>query len=126
MLAFQIRPEQAMQEMLDFNQKLGDGIKNLMELDGINVGNTPKEIVYQEDKLTLYRYTPFVDKPNSTPIIIVYALVNRPYMTDLQEDRSLVKNLLQQGQDVYLIDWGYPDQSDRYLTLDDYINIFRM
>ncbi|HEY0231516.1 MAG TPA: class III poly(R)-hydroxyalkanoic acid synthase subunit PhaC, partial [Dokdonella sp.] len=51
-----------------------------------------------------------------------YALVNRPYMVDLQDDRSLVKNLLAQGEDVYLIDWGYPDRADRWLTLDDYIN----
>ncbi len=43
-------------------------------------------------------------------------------MVDLQDDRSLVKNLLALGEDVYLIDWGYPDLSDRYLTLDDYIN----
>jgi polyhydroxyalkanoate synthase len=43
-------------------------------------------------------------------------------MTDLQADRSLVRNLLEQGEDVYLIDWGYPDGADRWLTLDDYLN----
>ena len=43
-------------------------------------------------------------------------------MVDLQEDKSLVRNLLAQGEDVYLIDWGYPDLADRWLTLDDYIN----
>jgi len=52
----------------------------------------------------------------------VYALVNRPYMTDLQEDRSIIRNLLDHGEDVYLIDWGYPDGADRFLELDDYIN----
>jgi polyhydroxyalkanoate synthase len=43
-------------------------------------------------------------------------------MADLQEDRSLIRGLLQQGLDVYLIDWGYPDSADRYLDLNDYIN----
>jgi polyhydroxyalkanoate synthase len=43
-------------------------------------------------------------------------------MTDLQADRSMVRNLLAQGEDVYLIDWGYPDGADRWLTLDDYLN----
>jgi polyhydroxyalkanoate synthase len=52
----------------------------------------------------------------------VYALVNRPYMTDLQENRSMIRGLLDAGMDVYLIDWGYPDRADRFLTLDDYIN----
>ncbi|MGH8580465.1 MAG: class III poly(R)-hydroxyalkanoic acid synthase subunit PhaC, partial [Gammaproteobacteria bacterium] len=56
------------------------------------------------------------------PVLIVYALVNRPYMADLQKGRSLIEGLLKQGLDVYLIDWGYPDSADRYLTLDDYIN----
>ena len=118
----QIYPEQAVQEMLEFNRKLADGLKTLTEIGEIEVGITPKESVYQEDKLILYRYKPVVDKPHPTPLLIVYALVNRPYMMDLQPDRSLIKNLLAVGQDIYLIDWGYPDRLDRYLTLDDYIN----
>jgi polyhydroxyalkanoate synthase len=56
------------------------------------------------------------------PVLIVYALVNRPYMVDLQENLSLVRNLLGRGIDTYLIDWGYPSRVDQYLTLDDYIN----
>jgi polyhydroxyalkanoate synthase len=43
-------------------------------------------------------------------------------MTDLQENRSTIRNLLAAGQDVYLVDWGYPDEADRSLTMDDYIN----
>jgi polyhydroxyalkanoate synthase len=43
-------------------------------------------------------------------------------MVDLQPDRSIVRSLLAAGHDVYLIDWGYPDPSDRMTTLDDYIN----
>jgi len=53
---------------------------------------------------------------------MVYAMVNRQYMLDLQPDRSLVRNLLQHGLDLYIIDWGYPTKADMYLTLDDYIN----
>ena len=43
-------------------------------------------------------------------------------MTDIQESRSTVRGLLNAGLDVYLIDWGYPDRADRFLTLEDYIN----
>lgn len=56
------------------------------------------------------------------PLLIVYALVNRPYMMDLQEDRSLIRGLLAAGVDVYLIDWGYPDGADRFITLAEYID----
>jgi len=52
---------------------------------------------------------------------VVYGLVGRYTMADLQEDRSLVRNLLGLGVDLYVVDWGTPTRSDRWLTLDDYI-----
>ncbi len=123
MLPIDIRPDRLSEEMLDFSRKLGKGVENLLNADQIDTGVTPREVVYREDKLVLYRYLGDNEvASNPVPTLIVYALVNRPYMTDIQEDRSTVKGLLANGQDVYLVDWGYPDQADRSLTLDDYIN----
>ncbi|SFM43384.1 polyhydroxyalkanoate synthase [Ectothiorhodospira mobilis] len=123
MIPIQIRPDQVMDEITTFQNKLGVGMQNLADAQDIPTGVTPKEAVYREDKLTLYRFQPpAAVVQNPVPVLIVYALVNRPYMTDLQENRSTVKGLLDAGLDVYLIDWGYPDRADRYLTLDDYIN----
>ena len=120
---FDIRPEKLAQEMAEYSRKLGKGMENLLNADKIDTGVTPKEVVYTEDKLTLYRYhAPEGVEQNPVPVLITYALVNRPYMTDIQENRSTIKNLLAAGQDVYLIDWGYPDGADSSLTLDDYIN----
>jgi len=121
MFPFQMRPDEMVAEVKSFNEKLTQGLGNLMDVGEISSGVTPREAIYQEDKLVLYRYQ--ADQvQNSVPTLIVYALVNRPYMTDLQENRSIIKGLLDGGQDVYLIDWGYPDAADRYLTMDDYIN----
>jgi poly[(R)-3-hydroxyalkanoate] polymerase subunit PhaC len=113
----------------NFVRELGDVSINLIKgseiltgLDGIDVGTAPKKLVYQEDKLELYHYTQEGEVTCSVPVLIVYALVNRQYMLDLQPDRSIVRNLLQHGVDVYIIDWGYPTKADMYLTLDDYIN----
>jgi len=105
-------------------RKILRGFKHLTQLreEDITIGATPKVAVYHEDKLTLYHFQPQVTQPLAPPVLIVYALVNRPFMVDLQEDRSLVANLLQLGLDLYLIDWGYPSRGDRWLTLDDYIN----
>lgn len=123
MLNVQIRPDQALDELTRFSRKLSEGLQNLSDVGEIPTGATPKEAVYHEDKLTLYRFQASPQKvQNPTPVLIVYALVNRPYMTDLQENRSTVRGLLDAGLDVYLIDWGYPDRADRYLDLDDYIN----
>ena len=123
MQPFNIRPDQLTKEVADYGRKLGKGVENLINAGEIDEGVTPRVEVYREDKLTLYRYeAPGDVVQKRTPLLIVYALVNRPYMTDIQEDRSTIKNLLQHGQDVYLIDWGYPDNADRSLTMDDYIN----
>ena len=123
MINFQIRPDKLAEEMADYSRKLGQGIENLMNAGEIDTGVTPKHPVYQEDKLTLYRYeTPEGVEPQDVPLLIVYALVNRPYMTDIQENRSTIRGLLETGQDVYLVDWGYPDGADLSLTMDDYIN----
>ena len=117
-------PAEMTREFTQVNKKFLSGLENLGKLneEDIKVGETPKEEVMRIENMTLYRYTPIVENPNPVPLLISYALVNRPYMVDLQPDRSLVRNLLERGVDVYLIDWGYPRRGDRFRTLDDYIN----
>ena len=119
---FDIDPQKIAAEVLEFNRKLTEGLQNLSEIREIHSGVSEKDVVYQEDKMILYRYRARSKKQNPVPVLIVYALVNRPYMTDIQEDRSLIRGALDAGLDIYLIDWGYPDEADRFLSLDDYIN----
>jgi polyhydroxyalkanoate synthase len=93
----------------------------------VDVGHTPSEVVYEENKLELLHYRPEragiePDETHDTPILVVYALVNRPYILDLQPDRSVVRRLLEAGHDVYLVDWNEPSRLDQHLTLDDYVS----
>jgi polyhydroxyalkanoate synthase len=104
--------------------KLNAGLATLRELDHVEVGTTQRDEVWRDGNVVLYRYHGDSVPTSTTPLLISYALVNRPYMVDLQADRSIVKGLLARGEDVYIIDWGYPDRSDRYLTLEDYIERF--
>lgn len=123
MFPIDIQPEKLSEEMLDYSRKLGKGMDNLLNADEIDTGVSPRDAVYKEDKLVLYRYRAAEGvERKPVPMLVVYALVNRPYMTDIQENRSTIKGLLASGQDIYLIDWGYPDQADRALTLEDYID----
>ena len=89
-----------------------------------DVASTPYEIVYQEDRVKLKHYTrpEAVENKLQTPLLVVYALINRETMLDLQPDRSVVKNFLQDGIDLYMVDWGYPTRKDRYVTIDDHVN----
>ena len=112
----------ALEEVAAFSRKLTDGVKAVAGIGEVQVGCSAKEAVYTEDKLTLYRFRPLAGDAGLAPVLVCYALVNRPWMVDLQEDRSLVRGLLERGLDVYLIDWGYPDGADRFLEIDDYVN----
>ena len=117
-------PDALAREMLGVQQKLAAGLQTLPEVDDVHYGATHKEEVWRDGKVALYRFVGEAKPTSKLPLLISYALVNRPYMVDLQDDRSLVKGLLALGQDVYIIDWGYPDRSDRFLELGDYINRF--
>jgi polyhydroxyalkanoate synthase len=115
-----------MQNIIEQIQELGTKtVKSynvLKELGEIDLATTPKTEVYKEDKLVLYRYDRETEPKVKTPVLIVYALVNTYKMLDLQPDRSFIRNLLNLGLDIYLIDWGFPTKADRCLTMDDYVN----
>lgn len=88
----------------------------------VKVGVTPHEVVFTENKLRLLHYYPIAEKTYPVPLIMIFALVNRPYILDLKPGRSVVETLLKKGIDVYLIDWGIPGDEDKHLNLDHYIN----
>ncbi|MCY4729540.1 class III poly(R)-hydroxyalkanoic acid synthase subunit PhaC [Natronomonas gomsonensis] len=92
------------------------------KIEDVDVGQTPSEVVYTENKLELLHYESMTDEQHKTPILIVYALINKPFILDLQPDRSVVRRLLEAGHDVYLVDWNEPSKLDQHLTLDDYVN----
>jgi len=116
--------QESMDEFKTFAENLKKGVENLASSGEVKLAQTEKELVYEDGKRKLYRYQARSKKICPVPMLIVYAMVNRYTMLDLQPDRSMIRNLLDQGQDVYLIDWGYADRMDRHLTMDDLINAF--
>ncbi|MEX2186651.1 MAG: class III poly(R)-hydroxyalkanoic acid synthase subunit PhaC [Pirellulales bacterium] len=85
------------------------------------VATTPHRVVYEEGTLKLQYYSNDNGAALAEPVLVCFALVNRPYILDLQPDRSVIRRLLQRGFDVYLIDWGVPASSDKHLRLHDYV-----
>jgi polyhydroxyalkanoate synthase len=120
--AFSFDGARALEEVTAFSRRLAGSVQAVAGIGEVRVGCSAMDAVHAEDNLTLYRFRPVAPDACLAPVLLCYALVNRPYMVDLQEDRSLVRGLLERGLDVYLIDWGYPDGADRFLELDDYIN----
>jgi polyhydroxyalkanoate synthase len=86
------------------------------------IAQTPKELVWTLNKAKLYRYIPVVPAQarHPVPLLLVFALMNRPYILDLRPGHSFVEFMVSQGYDVFLLDWGVPGPEDKNLKFDDY------
>lgn len=118
-----LRPESIAQELADYQSSWLHGLDTLRRCADAEVGCCPCEEVYRYRGTVLYHYEPQAERLHPVPVVIAYALVNRPWIADLEDGRSLIQGLLRQGLDVYLMDWGYPNAADRCLGLDDYIAV---
>jgi len=88
----------------------------------VRQGASPSRVVHREDQVRLLHYTTDVAPQHDTPLIFVFALVNRPYILDLTPQKSVVGHFVRAGFDTYLVDWGVPTQADRHRTLEDYVD----
>ena len=81
---------------------------------------TPKDVVWTHRTTTLYRYRSST-RTYAVPVLLVFALINRPDIFDLRPGNSFVEFLLDEGYDVFLLDWGVPDEADADLGLEHYV-----
>ncbi len=85
------------------------------------VGSTPRDVVLEQRHFKLFRYRRSTPASYAEPVLFCYALINRPYILDLLPDKSIVARYLEQGFDVYMIDWAIPADVDHVLTIEDYV-----
>ncbi|MEO6831047.1 MAG: class III poly(R)-hydroxyalkanoic acid synthase subunit PhaC [Chitinophagaceae bacterium] len=115
-------PMELMEELTATSKKLAKGYETLSEIDTVDVATTPKELVWQRDKVKIFHYTSEHKIKCKTPVLVSFAMLNRHDVLDLQQDRSLMKKLLDEGLDIYIMDWGYPTKADSNLSMEDYID----
>jgi polyhydroxyalkanoate synthase subunit PhaC len=107
-----------------FSDKLRRAWELALFPPAVKVGQTPSEVICRKDRMRVlhYRRPPSVPAQGRPPVLCVYALINKPYIMDLQPGLSVVESLLAHGLDVYLVDWGTPNVLDQDLRLHDYVN----
>jgi polyhydroxyalkanoate synthase subunit PhaC len=114
------------------NSMIEEGFRNLRRMarmprlweqaQALTKGFSPSEIVYQENQIRVLHYLSDEPPRYRTPLIFVFALVNRSYILDLKRGKSVVEHFVKRGFDVYLLDWGVPTDADRFRTMEDYID----
>jgi polyhydroxyalkanoate synthase subunit PhaC len=107
-------------ELLALSEKLKTF--NRLMTTKASIAQTPKEVVWTLNKAKLYRYIPVVPaaERHPIPLLLVFALMNRPTILDLRPGHSFVEFMVERGYDVYLLDWGIPGPEDKDLKFDDY------
>jgi polyhydroxyalkanoate synthase len=88
---------------------------------GVNLATTPGAVVFRNRLLELIHYKATAKKVHAMPIVIVVPWINKYYVLDLDEKKSMVRYLLEQGYDVYITSWKNPDASMRETTFGDYV-----
>jgi polyhydroxyalkanoate synthase len=108
-------------EMESALKKYTSGMQIILEGARARTGQTPKEVVWTKNKAQLYHYEPMTPRRFRVPVMLIYALINRPYILDLMPGNSFVEFLVGQGFDVYMLDWGIPGDEDKDLHIEDYV-----
>jgi pimeloyl-ACP methyl ester carboxylesterase len=105
-------------------RKYATGTHVLLEKIGVETGATPMEVVWTRNKARLYRYQRAEGgggKRRAVPILLIYGFVLKPYVFDLVPGNSLVEYLVEEGFDVYLLDYGISGAEDTGLSIEDLV-----
>ncbi len=96
-----------------------NGLRHVAGIGRVEVGCSPKDLVWRRDKVQMYRYRS--DRRTvEPPLLLVMSLVTKPYVFDLRPGNSFVEALLARGLDVYMLDWGTPDAAEADNSFETY------
>jgi polyhydroxyalkanoate synthase len=114
-------------ELLKEYQKFASFVASSSELKAMReevrsrIAPTPRDELYREHSVTVYRYRRRLAPSVATPLLIVPSLVNKPFIMDLLEGESFVAAMLERGFDVFMVEWGDPTPGQRRLGLGYYV-----
>lgn len=87
---------------------------------GRDVAATPGKVVFRNQLFELIQYAPTTLKVHKKPLLYVFSQVNRYYLGDLTPERSLFKQLVDNGVQVFAVSWKNPARTDADWSLGTY------
>ncbi|HCX86813.1 MAG TPA: class III poly(R)-hydroxyalkanoic acid synthase subunit PhaC, partial [Gammaproteobacteria bacterium] len=113
-------PENYGPELAALTDRLTKSVGQLAQMGLADIGACDHETVLTGEGFRLLRYGSGAERADQCAVLIVYALVNRPWVLDLEPGRSTISRLLGSGMDVFLIEWEDPQDEDQDRGFSDY------
>lgn len=88
---------------------------------GVNLATTPGAVVFRNRLIELIHYAPVAPQVRRRPVVIATPWINKFYVLDLTPEKSMIRYLLEQGFDVYIISWKNPGEEMAEVRFDDYL-----
>ena len=113
-------PVQSLRDVVGRNaQRTVNALRLAGGLDRPQTGCSPHVVIWRRDRATVRHYT---SGSGGLPVLLVPSLINRSHIWDLRPGDSFVEDLHAQGYDVYLVDWGVPDERDAHNSMATYVD----
>lgn len=98
---------------------------NQVDVNAFTVGETlaytPGKVIYENELIQLIQYSPATEQVYQVPLLIIPPFINKYYILDLDEKKSLVRWLVDQGYSVFMVSWVNPDAELAVKTIEDYM-----
>lgn len=88
---------------------------------GVNLANTPGQVIYQNELMQLIQYEPTTEKVYRRPLLVIPPWINKYYILDLGEKKSFIRYWLDQGHTVFVVSWVNPDAELAHKGFEDYM-----
>ncbi|TKC80212.1 alpha/beta fold hydrolase [Trinickia terrae] len=88
---------------------------------GKNLGTASGAVVFRNEVLELIQYAPATQEVYSRPQLIVPPQINKFYVFDLSEGKSIVDYLVKNELQVFVVSWRNPTAAQSHWDLDTYV-----